>query len=133
MVPSAKIFSLYAHIYEAAYLFFQIIMIMVMHDVCYILPMFGRGRPVKVDAILFKTVLKCANECLILTYNYVQKSLARVNDRGVNDRDARNLKVGSYITRNPRMWYTRAVSEKHAGAIFLVLLILKLIKKNNCF
>ena len=41
-------------------------------DVCYILAMFGRRRPVKVDAILFKIVLKCANECLILTYNYVQ-------------------------------------------------------------
>ena len=34
--------------------------------------MFGRGRPVKVDAILFKIVIKCTNECLILTYNYVQ-------------------------------------------------------------
>ena len=34
--------------------------------------MFGRGRPVNVDAILFKIVLKCANKCLILTYNYVQ-------------------------------------------------------------
>ena len=29
-------------------------------DVCYILAVFSHGRPVNVDAILFKIVLKCA-------------------------------------------------------------------------
>ena len=44
-------------------------------DVYYILAMFGRGRPVKVDAILFKIVLKCAKECLILKCKYSPESL----------------------------------------------------------
>ena len=34
--------------------------------------MFRRGRLVNVDAILVKIVLKCATECLILKYKYIQ-------------------------------------------------------------
>ena len=37
--------------------------------------MFGRKRPVKVGPILYKIVLKCAKECLILTYKYNPESM----------------------------------------------------------
>ena len=64
MVPLAKIFS------WSTYLYSGIVGFSGHADVCYISAMFGRGRPVKVDArndaILFKIGLKSAKESLIV-------------------------------------------------------------------